>query len=420
MRSRLAVVVVVLLVAGPAFAAKLTGTVSNGTTLKPQAGAEVVLLELSQGMTEAARAQADARGRFSFEVQETGGPHMVRVNHQGVNYFKMAPPGTPTADVQIFDVAEKVEGLAAPVNIIRLQADGNTLHVTELYAVKNTSDPPRTQMSERSFEIFLPEGAQIEGSMAAGPGGQPVNSAPVPQGEKGRYAFVFPLRPGETRFQVSYHLPYSGKVDFQPRSVLPMEHLVVMTAPTMEFSPADAKKYQPMQDESGARVSVATSAGRGDGLGFTVSGTGTIPDEQQAAQGGEGGAPAGGVRQGPGGGLGRPIQTPDPLYNYRWYILGGLGVLLMAGAAYTVSRAAPAAAPVASVAAPATSVRVEPRPAAAATVAASGNRILDALKEELFQLELDRHQGRISPEEYDRARAALDTTIQRAASRPRA
>ena len=41
-------------------------------------------------------------------------------------------------------------------------------------------------------------------------GGQPINSAPVPQKEKNRYAFIFPLRPGLTQFQVVYHMAYSG------------------------------------------------------------------------------------------------------------------------------------------------------------------------------------------------------------------
>jgi hypothetical protein len=44
-------------------------------------------------------------------------------------------------------------------------------------------------------------------------------------------------------------------------------------------------------------------------------------------------------------------------------------------------------------------------------------RVLEALKEELFQLELDRHQGRVSDDEYQKAKAALDVTIARAATR---
>ncbi len=39
------------------------------------------------------------------------------------------------------------------------------------------------------------------------------------------------------------------------------------------------------------------------------------------------------------------------------------------------------------------------------------------MKEELFQLEIDRQQGKISPDEYTTAKAALDETIKRALAR---
>jgi hypothetical protein len=46
-----------------------------------------------------------------------------------------------------------------------------------------------------------------------------------------------------------------------------------------------------------------------------------------------------------------------------------------------------------------------------------GNTLLDAMKEELFQLETERLQGRIGQEEYESSRAALDKTLQRAVQR---
>src|SRR5260370_24861181 len=43
--------------------------------------------------------------------------------------------------------------------------------------------------------------------------------------------------------------------------------------------------------------------------------------------------------------------------------------------------------------------------------------LLEALKEELFQLEVEHKQGRISQQEYESAKAALDQTLQRALKR---
>jgi len=43
--------------------------------------------------------------------------------------------------------------------------------------------------------------------------------------------------------------------------------------------------------------------------------------------------------------------------------------------------------------------------------------LLDALKEELFQLEVERRQDQISQSEYEKAKSALDQTLERALKR---
>ncbi len=78
----------------------LTGKVTNGTTKKPAAGDDVVLLSLGQGMEESGRTQTDAKGNFSVKLDDAASPHLVRVIHQGVTYHRMAPPGTTSVDVR--------------------------------------------------------------------------------------------------------------------------------------------------------------------------------------------------------------------------------------------------------------------------------------------------------------------------------
>lgn len=43
--------------------------------------------------------------------------------------------------------------------------------------------------------------------------------------------------------------------------------------------------------------------------------------------------------------------------------------------------------------------------------------LLEALKEELFDLEVEHKQSRISDEEYEKAKSALDQTLERALKR---
>jgi len=406
-----------LLLVGSAFSQTLTGTVTNGTTNKPAAGDDVVLLSLSQGMQEAGRTQTDSKGHFTLKLDDAGSPHLVRAIHQGVTYHRMAPPGTTSVEVQVYDVAKKVEGLSVTADVMRFQAQGSELQGVRLFAVNNNSNPPRTQMNEPSFEFYLPDGAEVDQAMAMTAGGQPISSSAVPQKEKNRYGFIFPLRPGETQFQVAYHLPYNGSASINPRALYGAQHFVVMLPKTIQFKAGAGTAFQSMQDpqQSDAVVEVASNTSVGQPLNFSISGTGVLSEgggESQSAEGGSGAATARDSR--PGGGLGPPIDAPDPLEKYRWYILGGFAIVLVAGAVYIARRSRVAAVPdfapveVAAVEAPPT-----PKPKAADRTAI----LLEALKEELFQLEVEHKQGRISQQEYEKAKAALDQTLERALKR---
>ena len=118
-----------------------------------------------------------------------------------------------------------------------------------------------------------------------------------------------------------------------------------------------------------------------------------------------GGQPAGRDNR-PGGGLGAPIDSNDPLHDYRAVILGVFAVVLVMGGAFVISKSNHQGL-AAKAAATADVSEVAPK----ATRSAA---LLDAMKEELFQLELDRQQGKVSAEEYATAKAALDETIKRA------
>ncbi len=179
-------------------AATISGTVTDKTTGKPAAGDTAVLLDLQQGMTESAQTTIDAKGHYSFTVPSTAGMHLVRVDHQKASYYGPVPPNTTTVNVDVYDVAPKVEGIHVYADVERMETNQQGLSVTDSYFVRNESKPPKTQLSAHSFEVVLPPDAVLEGATAAGPGGMAVASSPVPTGEKGHYAFIFPLRPGET------------------------------------------------------------------------------------------------------------------------------------------------------------------------------------------------------------------------------
>jgi hypothetical protein len=201
---------------------------------------------------------------------------------------------------------------------------------------------------------------------------------------------------------------------------------------SISFTPKDASQFKPMNNQPGSTVEISLKAKTGQDLSFSLSGTGAFPEEQPTESAGGGAPPAmggpGATESRPGGGLGKPIDAPDGLAKYRWYILGVLLTVLIGGGIWTHERtkqeedadsaAAPFAAvpvsptqssPVANTALPYANVAPQPAP--------NRNLLLEALKEELFQLEVERQQGKLSPEEYEKARAALEQTLQRALNR---
>jgi hypothetical protein len=427
--------VVTLLLASFAAAQTLTGTVKNATTGKPAAGDEIVLLKLGQGMEESGRTKADAKGQFSFKLDDAQSPHLVRAIHQDVTYHRMAPPGTTSVEVDVYDVGKKIDGISVVADIMRCQVEQGQLEVMRAFAVQNKSNPPRTQMNERNLEFYVPEGAKVIDGSAMTSGGQPITSSPVPEGEKNRYAFVFPLRPGITQFQVAYQLPYSGSANLDPKSVYPLEHFVAIVPKTMQFAAAaTAAGFKPMDDpnQPDSLVQVASNTKLGENLAFKISGEGVLESRQegdgsqgQSAQGPSQSTPP---QARPGGGLGPPIDAPDPLQKYRWQILGGIVAALVLGGVYVAWRQQSAARSVARPLSGQTTLQEEEddyEPAEVfgksggrtALAARPSSMLLEGLKEELFQLEVERKQGLISQSEYEKAKSALDQTLERALKR---
>ena len=412
MRTLLKFCALALVLSGACFGENLTGNVVNGTNGRPAAGDDVILIKLGEGMDEAGRVKSDSKGRFSLPLDDANAPHLVRVVHQGVTYHRMAPPGTTSVEVQVFDAAQKVEGVSVTADVMRFQAQGNELQGVRLFAIDNRSNPPRTQMNDKSVEFYLPEGAMVDSGTAQTAGGQPLKLAPVPQPEKNRYAFIFPMRPGQTTLELEFHLPYNGSLSIDPKPLYAAQHFVVMLPKSMQFAAAPGSEFKSMQNpkEPDSAVEVASNTQIGQVLGFTISGTGTLSETADSTGGGDNGDSQGRESR-PGGGLGPPIDAPHPLQGYMWPILIVFGVALTAGAIYTARRTPALPLPAQGTAVAAAPPRPKPE---------GPSLLFEALKEELFQLEMEHKQGKISQPEYEKAKAALDQTLERALKRAKA
>src|SRR5580698_923209 len=157
-----------------AHATTIAGTVTNKTTGKPAAGDTVVLVDVQAGMGEVAHATTDANGRYSLN-EPGNSPYLVRVTHQGAGYFIAAPEVGAPANITVYDVAPKVQGVFIEADVLELETENGQLKVTERFFVHNTSSPPTTQWSAKSFQVVLPADAVVDGVGGQRPNGLPTS-----------------------------------------------------------------------------------------------------------------------------------------------------------------------------------------------------------------------------------------------------
>ncbi len=150
--------------------------------------------------------------------------------------------------------------------------------------------------------------------------------------------------------------------------------------------------------QSDALVRVISNTRAGQPLNFTISGTGTLSDPGDDSLGAPhpvrdetAPPPAHDSSQD-----NSDVVLPGPLGGYRWYVLAGILLSLLGAVAVYLKRQ---------------------RSFAALKPSRRSDLLFDQVKNELFQLEVEHQQGRISQHKYKRARAALDQTLERAIKR---
>jgi hypothetical protein len=397
--------------------AQVSGTVTNRTTGQPSVGDTVTLLNLEQNMQQTAEGKTDAQGKYALTVPG-GVQYLLRVVHEGAGYFQAVPAGTTHVDMDVYNASAQVAGVATEVLMLRAQTDagGANLEVTEDFVIQNASKPAMTQYSKEPFNISLPAGAVMESTAAKAPNGMPTAVETHPLAQKGMYTVIFPIRPGETQIEVAYHLPYTGSQQLNLKLVGKTDVLAVGLPKSMTFTPGPGASFNMVNGNASSLTFVTRGLKPDQAVAFDIAGSGQLPrDSAEAGQGADQGAQGGGASDtAPGKGLGVPLDpngTNEPLLTkYKWWGLGGLGLLLVAAAGVLLRK--PAVAPMGAGA---------PMVAASLPVVASAStgqqQLMQVLKEELFVLETERLQGRVGEAEYAQAKAAIELILRRALAR---
>ena len=433
--AALTVLVFLLAPFSAAHAGTVHGTVKNGTTGQTAAGIELALLQPMNGMQEVAHSKSGAQGGFTFDHPGLGTqPMLVQANYHGIHFNQMAPPGTGTVEVDIFEPTKDPKTIEVPSHFVIFQPNGAMLTVAEEYQVENKSQPPQAlYRTDGSFDFALPENGELRQVAAAGSAGMPVTQLPINK-KNNRYSIAFAFRPGDSTVRYSYEVPYpDNAATLKIPTVYPGARLLLVAPPTMQVS---GEGFSQAGQEQGMNLYLRKNVAAGTLVAVNVSGTAPPQSAGTGAEQGQQGRDAqdGGAESG-----GGTIQAvPGRLDVLKWPLIGGFAVvfgllafLLSRKQVVTVAsgEAAIEAAPAtkkpkaqrAAAAAPAPSAAPKSAPVAAkapsngpanlAEMDAAVGTSLDALKESLFRLELRRQAGTISEEEYARERTKAEKVL---------
>jgi len=305
----------------PAFAA-VDGVVMNGTSSQPQANAIVSLVQPGQGgMKTLFSVKSDAQGKFSFSQEAPAGPLLLQTLYQGVLYNKPVMPGGAASGmrVEVFDATNKPVAKVAQ-HFIVLQPTGTELNVSEGILYQGDPKLAYSDPVNGTFHFYLPPETQGKVQVTINSaGGMPIQRPAEKTKQENVYKVDYPIKPGETRFDLNYTVPATNPMTFSSK-VLHSEGASDLVAPHGVTLKGDDIEL------AGTEPTTQASVYRLKNLNYKVAieGTGAL---QQAGAGGGGqdednGAPS--------------LQEVKPrIYDRLYWILGmafailGVGTVLL-------------------------------------------------------------------------------------------
>jgi hypothetical protein len=272
--------------------AGVDGTVTNGTNGKLQAGATVTLFQTTnQGPQNLGSVKTDAQGKFAFtqDVQPGvgGGPLLLQAVYGGVQYNKTITPGMPTTGVEIpVYESTKTPGEAKVdqhMMVLEPSPDGN-LQVTESYIFANGGKTTWNDPDRGTLQFALPAAAngKVEVNVLA-PGGLPIRRAADPGTKPNTFKVDFPIKPGESRVDLSWAMPFTSPGEFD-EPVLAKAGLTRLVAPVGVTFSGDGITQLGQEPTTKAMIYGV----KGPDIQVKVEGTGLFrdPSQQDAGTGG--------------------------------------------------------------------------------------------------------------------------------------
>ena len=249
--NRLFSIAAIVSVAASSAFASIDGTVVNRTTGKPQPGVSITLVKPGQqGMQTIGTTISDAAGRFVFEKdQPGGGPQLLQANYRGVNYNKLMTPNIPTSNVEleVYEATKSPASAHIAQQMIVLEPTSSNVTVSETVLIENKTTTTYNNPELGGLRFYLPPAANGQVRInAQGPQGMPLPRPAEKTEESNIFKVDFPIKPGETEFEVNYVLPAGSPFTYRGRVVnvagMPGGPLRLVAPPGVTLAGKDIEK----------------------------------------------------------------------------------------------------------------------------------------------------------------------------------
>lgn len=314
------------LVSVAVMSAAIDGTVTNKTTGKAQPGATVTLIKLGGGMETVASVKSDALGKFAMPQElQAGTPYLVQTIYQGVTYNKAIPPGSPATEmaVDVFDSSPKGGDAKVIQHMVLFEPSGTDVTVNETIIYSNTGKTTFDDPANGTFRFYLPP--QTKGLVkvqVSGPQGMPIVRDAVKTKEPDVYTVKYPVKPGETRFDLAYGMPASSPGTFELQFKHEGDAVRIVVPKGVTLTGDNLKDLGP---EPRTQATIYQVVGKD--VKFQYTGTGSLRAAAETAKESEDSGPA--------------IEDLKPRIYGRLYPLVGLAALILVLGLITLYRSEP-------------------------------------------------------------------------------
>jgi hypothetical protein len=295
------------------------GIVLNGTTRRPQAGVEINLVQPSaEGMNQLGSGKSDAEGKFRIDKAIPPGPGLIQATYQGVTYNQILTPNMPSSgvEVKVYETTKSAETAKAAEHLILIEPTAEQIKISETFVFMNESTMTFNDPARGSARFFMPPGS-AEGArvVITAPGGMPITRPAEKTSDPNIYKVDYPLKPGETRIDVTYTAPAAQKFAGKIAAADASTHIVTPTAVTLTGTGIEPAGREP---QTQANIYSVTARE----YNVTIEGVGLL----------RGGEPASSAQDGEDTGAPRVEIGQARIYSRLYWILGlAFGILALGG-----------------------------------------------------------------------------------------